>query len=61
MKCRNSEMLLFLGSLITKEGNCMQEIKRRIMMGRTAMSKLKKKKIKDKNVTKKPKYELQKR
>ena len=34
------ECYTFLGSIVTKDDMCMKEIKRRIMMGKSAMSKL---------------------
>jgi len=47
----------FLGSTITKDGECKEEIRKRIMLGRTAMSGLDKI-WKDKNITKKTKVRL---
>ena len=53
------ECYTFLASLIKTDSNFTKGIKRSVMMGRTAMSKLGKN-YEDKNMTKKPKYELQK-
>ena len=36
----NSERLYFLGSKITADGDCSHEIKRRLLLGRKAMTKL---------------------
>ena len=50
---QNLEMMVFyasIGSLITKDGNFTQDIKRNIMMGRTAVAKLESI-FKDKSVT----------
>ena len=37
---RNSERLYFLGSKITADGDCSHEIKRRLFLGRKAMTNL---------------------
>ena len=36
----NSERLIFLGSQITADGDCSHEIKRRLLLGRKAMTNL---------------------
>ena len=36
----NSDRLIFLGSKITADGDCSHEIKRRLLLGRKAMTKL---------------------
>ena len=51
------ECYIFLGSIVTKDGMCTKEIKRRIMMGKSAMSKLERT-LKDKNVTKQTKITI---
>ena len=51
------ECYTFLGSTVTKDGMCTKEIQRRIMMGKSAMSKLERV-LKDKNVTKKTKIKI---
>ena len=51
------ECYTFLGSIVTKDGVCTKEIKRRITMGKSAVSKLERV-LKDKNVTKQTKVKI---
>ena len=53
------ECYTFLGSIVTKDGMCTKETKIRIMMGKSAMSKLGSV-LKDKNVTKQTKIKIAK-
>jgi len=39
-KNRNSDRIYFLGSKITADGDCGREIKRHLLLGRKAMTKL---------------------
>ena len=51
------ECYTFLGSIVTKDGMCTKEIKKRIMLGKSAMSKVEKI-LKDKNVTQQTKIKI---
>jgi hypothetical protein len=51
------ECYTFLGSIFTKDGMCTRESKRRIMMGKSAMSKFERI-LKDKNLTKQTKIKV---